>query len=89
MHGLTVYGQGFSIGINDVTASETLNHRKQVMTDKAYAEVDELIAEYHSGTLESLPGMSVEKSLESKIQVSGYICIVTDSESRTAPQQIR
>jgi len=69
--------EGFSIGIDDVTASEVLNHRKQVMTDKAYAEVDELIEEYHSGTLESLPGMSVEKSLESKIQ--GVLSAVRNS----------
>ena len=39
------------------------------MIGKAYAEVDELIKQYHAGTLESLPGMSVEKSLESMIQV--------------------
>jgi len=78
--------EGFSIGINDVTASETLNHRKQVMTDKAYAEVDELIAEYHSGTLESLPGMSVEKSLESKIQ--GVLSAVRNSAGSICVEEL-
>eukprot|EP00656_Telonema_subtile_P049966 TRINITY_DN6345_c0_g1_i4.p1 TRINITY_DN6345_c0_g1~~TRINITY_DN6345_c0_g1_i4.p1 ORF type:complete len:1476 (-),score=436.33 TRINITY_DN6345_c0_g1_i4:120-4547(-) len=75
--------QGFSIGINDVTASSNLVTEKAKMIDTGFGEVTTLIESYEAGELESLPGMNLEKSLESKIQgvlsnirnLAGKLCI--------------
>lgn len=85
--------QGFSIGINDVTASQSLVQEKQKMIDTGFGEVNDLIGQYEAGELESLPGMNLDKSLETKIQgvlsnirnVAGKLCI-KELPSNNAPR---
>lgn len=83
--------QGFSIGINDVMASQGLNEQKNTLVMKAYAEVDELIKTYKEGKLEKSGGSNVEETLENKItgevnklrKEAGDFCIETLSHWNT------
>ena len=58
---------GFSIGIDDETISTDAQERIDETIDEAYDRTEELIATYESGDLESLPGRTVDETLEMKI----------------------
>mgnify|MGYP000627913316 CR=1 FL=1 len=58
---------GFSIGIDDETISEDARERIDESIDNAYSRVQELIDTYENGDLESLPGRTVDETLEMKI----------------------
>ena len=59
--------RGFSIGIDDVTASAALTQKKQVLVKEGYARCDKRIAEYAAGTLELKAGCNLDQSLESEM----------------------
>ncbi len=77
--------QGFSIGINDVMGSKSLDERKTALVTKAYREVDDLIELYKNGKLEKITGFNLEETLENAIsgllsrlrQQAGKSCIDT------------
>ncbi|PSP95343.1 DNA-directed RNA polymerase subunit A' [Halobacteriales archaeon QS_4_62_28] len=58
---------GFSIGIDDESVPEAAEAQIQEAVDNAYDRVEELIATYEQGDLESLPGRTVDETLEMKI----------------------
>ncbi|WP_134669520.1 DNA-directed RNA polymerase subunit A' [Halorussus marinus] len=58
---------GFSIGIDDETVPAEAQERIDEAIDNAYDRVEELIDTYQSGDLESLPGRTVDETLEMKI----------------------
>jgi DNA-directed RNA polymerase subunit A' len=59
--------RGFSIGLKDMDVSpETVEEIQQVI-NKAEDSVLKLIDQYHAGTLEALPGRTVEETLEVRI----------------------
>ncbi|WP_336000901.1 DNA-directed RNA polymerase subunit A' [Halorientalis halophila] len=58
---------GFSIGIDDESISPAAEEQIDEAIDNAYARVQELIETYDRGELESLPGRTVDETLEMKI----------------------
>ena len=58
---------GFSIGIDDESIPPTAEQQVDEAIGSAYDRVDELIETYRAGELESLPGRSVDETLEMKI----------------------
>ncbi|SDQ82330.1 DNA-directed RNA polymerase, subunit A' [Halopelagius longus] len=58
---------GFSIGIDDESIPEEANEQVDEAIGNAYDRVQELIDIYEAGELESLPGRSVDETLEMKI----------------------
>jgi DNA-directed RNA polymerase subunit A' len=58
---------GFSIGIDDETIPEEAQSRIDETIDDANDRVEELIAAYDNGELESLPGRTIDETLEMKI----------------------
>ncbi|MXR19835.1 DNA-directed RNA polymerase subunit A' [Halobacterium bonnevillei] len=58
---------GFSIGIDDETVSTEARERIDEAIQSAYDRVQELIETYENGDLESLPGRTVDETLEMKI----------------------
>ncbi|PSP57386.1 DNA-directed RNA polymerase subunit A' [Halobacteriales archaeon QS_1_67_19] len=58
---------GFSIGIDDESIPEEAQNRIDEAIDNAYDRVEELIETYENGELESLPGRTVDETLEMKI----------------------
>jgi DNA-directed RNA polymerase subunit A' len=58
---------GFSIGIDDESIPEDAEAHIQEAIDNAYERVEELIETYERGELESLPGRTVDETLEMKI----------------------
>ena len=58
---------GFSIGIDDESIPPEAERQVDEAIDSAYDRVNELIETYHAGELESLPGRSVDETLEMKI----------------------
>ncbi|WP_132056917.1 DNA-directed RNA polymerase subunit A' [Halorussus amylolyticus] len=58
---------GFSIGIDDETVPTEAQDRIDEAIDNAYDRVEELIETYQAGNLESLPGRTVDETLEMKI----------------------
>ncbi|GAA0651774.1 DNA-directed RNA polymerase subunit A' [Salarchaeum japonicum] len=58
---------GFSIGIDDETISSEARDRIDESVENAYDRVQELIETYENGDLESLPGRTVDETLEMKI----------------------
>lgn len=60
--------QGFSIGINDVQASENLRMEKKRMVTEANAAVDDLIKQFKEGRLEKQAGCDEELTLENRVQ---------------------
>jgi DNA-directed RNA polymerase subunit A' len=58
---------GFSIGIDDETISAEGQERINETIDDAYDRTEELIETYEAGELESLPGRTVDETLEMKI----------------------
>ncbi|AQL42416.1 DNA-directed RNA polymerase subunit A' [Halorientalis sp. IM1011] len=58
---------GFSIGIDDESISPAAEEQIDEAIENAYARVQELIDTYDRGELESLPGRTVDETLEMKI----------------------
>ncbi|QLD89294.1 DNA-directed RNA polymerase subunit A' [Natronomonas salina] len=58
---------GFSIGIDDESIEREAEEQIQEAIDSAYDRVQKLIETYRSGELESLPGRTVDETLEMKI----------------------
>ncbi|MFB6186773.1 MAG: hypothetical protein ABEI86_07910, partial [Halobacteriaceae archaeon] len=58
---------GFSIGIDDETIPKRAQEKIDEAIDNAYDRVEELIETYEQGELESLPGRTVDETLEMKI----------------------
>jgi len=59
--------RGFSYGINELDISEAVRDKITKSINKAEERVQELIEQYKKGTLERLPGRSLEESLELRI----------------------
>ncbi|CEL07652.1 Putative DNA-directed RNA polymerase [Aspergillus calidoustus] len=62
---------GFSIGITDVYPSDSLIASKNHLVETAYAQCDEVIAQYKAGTLEKYPGCDELQTMEN--QLSGIL----------------
>ncbi|MUW14078.1 DNA-directed RNA polymerase subunit A' [Halorubrum sp. CBA1125] len=58
---------GFSIGIDDESIPPAAEEQVDDAIESAYERVQELIATYEAGELESLPGRGVDETLEMKI----------------------
>ncbi|MDS0280595.1 DNA-directed RNA polymerase subunit A' [Haloarcula onubensis] len=58
---------GFSIGIDDESIPHEAEEQINDAIDNAYDRVEELIETYERGDLESLPGRTVDETLEMKI----------------------
>ncbi|MFD1587801.1 DNA-directed RNA polymerase subunit A' [Halorientalis brevis] len=58
---------GFSIGIDDESISREAEEQIDEAIENAYERVQELIQTYDRGELESLPGRTVDETLEMKI----------------------
>ncbi|MFC7249390.1 DNA-directed RNA polymerase subunit A' [Halomicroarcula sp. GCM10025324] len=58
---------GFSIGIDDESIPRAAEEQINDAIDSAYDRVEELIETYEQGDLESLPGRTVDETLEMKI----------------------
>ncbi len=58
---------GFSIGIDDETIPVGAQEQIDEAIDNAYERVQDLIETYENGELESLPGRTVDETLEMKI----------------------
>jgi DNA-directed RNA polymerase subunit A' len=58
---------GFSIGIDDESIPAEAGEQVDEAIDSAYERVEELIDIYEAGELESLPGRTVDETLEMKI----------------------
>src|SRR6056297_673806 len=58
---------GFSIGIDDESIPPVADEQVDEAIDSAYDRIDELIDAYDAGDLESLPGRTVDETLEMKI----------------------
>ncbi|WP_254537110.1 DNA-directed RNA polymerase subunit A' [Halomarina litorea] len=58
---------GFSIGIDDESVPREAEEQITEAIDNAYERVQELIETYENGDLESLPGRTVDETLEMKI----------------------
>ena len=58
---------GFSIGIDDESVPPAAEEQVDEAIESAYDRVQELIATYEAGELESLPGRGVDETLEMKI----------------------
>ncbi|MEF8757375.1 MAG: DNA-directed RNA polymerase subunit A', partial [Halobacteriales archaeon] len=63
----TIMHFGFSIGIDDETVPEAAQEQIDEAISNAEARVEELIETYDAGELESLPGRTVDETLEMKI----------------------
>jgi len=63
----TIMHFGFSIGIDDESIPPEAQEQVDEAIDNAYARVQELIDTYEAGDLESLPGRTVDETLEMKI----------------------
>jgi DNA-directed RNA polymerase subunit A' len=58
---------GFSVGIDDESVDDAAEVQIQEAIDSAYERVQKLIETYEAGELESLPGRTVDETLEMKI----------------------
>ena len=58
---------GFSLGIDDESIPAEANEQVDEAIESAYERVEELIATYEADELESLPGRTVDETLEMKI----------------------
>ncbi|MDG5778428.1 DNA-directed RNA polymerase subunit A' [Haloarculaceae archaeon H-GB2-1] len=63
----TIMHFGFSIGIDDESIPEAAEEQIDEAIGSAYDRVQELIETYEQGDLESLPGRTVDETLEMKI----------------------
>ena len=58
---------GFSLGIDDESIPDEAEEQIDEAIDNAYEQVQQLISSYEQGDLESLPGRTVDETLEMKI----------------------
>jgi DNA-directed RNA polymerase subunit A' len=58
---------GFSLGIDDESIPQAADEMVDEAIGNAYERIDELIDTYEAGELESLPGRTVDETLEMKI----------------------
>ncbi|MGM0590565.1 MAG: DNA-directed RNA polymerase subunit A', partial [Halobacteriota archaeon] len=58
---------GFSLGIDDESIPDEANEMVDEAIENAYERIEDLIATYEAGELESLPGRTVDETLEMKI----------------------
>ncbi|QZY00294.1 DNA-directed RNA polymerase subunit A' [Halobaculum rubrum] len=58
---------GFSLGIDDESIPPEATEQVDEAIDSAYERVQELISTYEGGDLESLPGRTIDETLEMKI----------------------
>jgi DNA-directed RNA polymerase subunit A' len=63
----TIMHFGFSLGIDDESVPDEAEAQIGEAIDNAYDRVEELIEVYEAGELESLPGRTVDETLEMKI----------------------
>jgi len=63
----TIMHFGFSIGIDDESIPPAADEQVDEAIDDAYERIEELIDSYEAGELESLPGRTVDETLEMKI----------------------
>ena len=68
---------GFSLGLGDVAATEDLKKSTKKVLAAAFQECADFIAMADSGKLEPLPGMTVAKTLEAKL--NGILSQVRDA----------
>jgi DNA-directed RNA polymerase III subunit RPC1 len=59
--------RGFSIGIDDVTASEALLQEKRALLDAGYLKCDDYLKQFENGKLQLQPGCNEEQTLEAKM----------------------
>ena len=78
--------RGFSIGIDDVTASKELTAKKGRLVLEGYAQCDERIAEYEAGTIELKAGCNSEQSLESELNKN--LSTVRDTAGQMCMKQL-
>lgn len=64
---VTMERRGFSAALSDADVPDDVRAMITSVLDDAYKKVDELIAMYNDGKLESFPGKSAEQTLELKI----------------------
>jgi len=58
---------GFSLGIDDESIPEEANEMVDEAIDNAYERIEDLIETYEAGELESLPGRTIDETLEMKV----------------------
>ncbi len=58
---------GFTVGVSDTDLPKDAKEKIQEVLNKAEQDVHDLIAQFRAGTLEPLPGRTIEESLELKI----------------------
>ncbi len=63
----TIMHFGFSLGIDDESIPDQANEQVDEAIANAYDRVEDLIETYEAGELESLPGRTVDETLEMKI----------------------
>ena len=63
----TLLRSGFTIGISDSDVPEKINKKNQDLIKKAKQDANNVIKQYELGKLESLPGNSIEETLEIRI----------------------
>ncbi len=73
---------GFSTGIRDYDIPENAVKRIEEISVEAVEKIDRLIENYREGLLESLPGRSIEETLE--IQILGITGEVRDESGKIA-----
>eukprot|EP00796_Vickermania_ingenoplastis_P011976 gene11976-8249_t len=68
---------GFSLGLGDVSPTQSLNVEKEKALRAAFEECDQLIHKASKGLLAPLPGMTLKQSLEAKL--NGILSKVRDT----------
>jgi len=58
---------GFSLGIDDESIPDEANEMVDEAIDNAYERIEDLIETYEAGELESLPGRTIDETLEMKV----------------------
>jgi len=78
--------RGFTIGIDDVTATLSVRNQKSGITRGKYDVVDEKIKQFHAGTLPLKPGCNAEQTLEAV--VNGELGQIRDMIGGMCEQQL-
>jgi DNA-directed RNA polymerase III subunit RPC1 len=81
---------GFSIGVDDVTPSESLKCRKERLVNEGYERCHRYIEEFREGTLNARPGCTMAETLEavmsaelSRIREDGGKACIAELDPRT------
>ncbi|RLF49385.1 MAG: DNA-directed RNA polymerase subunit A' [Thermoplasmata archaeon] len=78
--------RGFTTGIDDEDIPEEAKRRIEEVIREAYKKVDELVAAYREGTLDQLPGRSLEETLE--VEVMKVLGMARDEAGRIASKYL-